>query len=449
MASYEGLRKLTLGDKPVIIKFKCAGTNLRVPIAQVPTFNELCFIVQRLFRSELSADLDNLVLRYEDDDGDLITVREDTDISHAISLSNLVKLTVNDKVTHPIVVPMEQLPKKLVGMDEKQTVAAVAVALIDLQERIGQALKVIQLQHPGSINSSTHTATTGTGGQQNKSSNGGVGGDTQHTMESKPLVLSAESLDQLLEPRRNILTRQTSVSSQASSHQHALSPAMRNQGASQPAVSNVGNQLQQQPTQTWTAQSTPTANGIQPSITSPVPTAPPHQQPQQQQAYAQYVAGIPSQPQPQPQPQPQQQQQLQQHQYVAQNQNQMNQQSQAQALQQQPQPQVQPQAQQQPLQQQQQPLQQQQQPLQQQQQPLQQQQQPLQHQHQQQTPYLQHAFPSNTYTQQQQHQPPQQQQYPNQPSYGSAPNGPVPFGRSGSMYLPQQQQQLHQQAGSR
>ncbi len=46
---------------------KCAGTNLRVPISQVPTFNELCFIVQRLFRAELSDNLDNLVLRYEDE----------------------------------------------------------------------------------------------------------------------------------------------------------------------------------------------------------------------------------------------------------------------------------------------------------------------------------------------------------------------------------------------
>ncbi|KAF9946250.1 hypothetical protein BGZ65_009915, partial [Modicella reniformis] len=199
MASYEGLRKLTLSDKPVIIKFKFAGTNLRVPIAQVPTFNDLCFIVQRLFRAELSTDLDNLVLRYEDDDGDLITLRDDTDISHAISLSNVVKLTVNDKVTHPVVVPIEHLPKKLVGMNEKQTIAAVTVALVDLQDWIGKALQVIQSQHPSAIINglSATAASTGAaagGGHQDGRPGSNAADSGVKAVESKPLVLSAESL---------------------------------------------------------------------------------------------------------------------------------------------------------------------------------------------------------------------------------------------------------------
>ncbi|KAG0044878.1 hypothetical protein BGZ83_009838 [Gryganskiella cystojenkinii] len=209
MASYEGLRKLTLGDKPVVIK--C--TNLRVPITQVPTLNELCFMVQRLFRADLSSDLDNLILRYEDEDGDLITILDDTDISHAISLSSLLKLTVNDKVTDPVVTPIDQLHTKLQGMSENQTVAAVTAALADLQDKIGMALKTIQCQHPGAIHRN------GEGGGASSGSGAGANVDSGKLkgIESKPLVLSAESLDQLLEPQRNNqLGRQASVSSQAS-----------------------------------------------------------------------------------------------------------------------------------------------------------------------------------------------------------------------------------------
>ncbi|KAF9273416.1 hypothetical protein BGZ68_001528 [Mortierella alpina] len=197
MTSYEGLRKLTVGDKPVVIKFKCAGTNLRVPISQVPTYDELCFMVQRLFRTEVSKDLDNLVLRYEDEDGDLITIRDDADISYAISLSSLLKLTVNDKVTHPTVVPVERLSKFLVGLDEKQTIAAVTGALADLHERIGSALQVIRSQHPAA-------ATSGQGGDSTfpeaavKSKFGnGAAVETYKAVDAKPLVLSAESLGML------------------------------------------------------------------------------------------------------------------------------------------------------------------------------------------------------------------------------------------------------------
>ncbi|OAQ24524.1 hypothetical protein K457DRAFT_829797 [Linnemannia elongata AG-77] len=196
MTSYEGLRKLTLGDKPVIIKFKCAGTNLRVPISQVPSYNELCFIVQRLFRSDVSSDLDNLVLRYEDEDGDLITIQDDADISHAISLSSLLKLTVNDKITHPVVVPIENLAPKLAGLGEKQTIAAVTSALIDLQDKIGKALQVIQAQHPTAHYPSDNNNNSSSHGTNGHSKGLGAKAGTQDSkaMDSKPFVLTEDIL---------------------------------------------------------------------------------------------------------------------------------------------------------------------------------------------------------------------------------------------------------------
>ncbi|KAI7817618.1 hypothetical protein BC939DRAFT_318974 [Gamsiella multidivaricata] len=336
MTAYEGPRKLTLGENPVIIKFKCAGTNLRVSIAQVPTFNELCFMVQRLFRSALSSNLDNLILRYEDEgkgsnplcwspfffcvsavlsfsmsdsltcsnpnarctpllDGDLVTIQDDADITHAVLLSPLLKLTVNDKVTHPVVLPIEHLPKTLGGMDEKQTIAAVTAALIDLQERIGRAVLVIQSQHPaaaaaalfnGNGGDTASTTNSRAGGRQQESANTGhkAAQDRGFTaLDSTPLVLSVESLDQLLAPRKS-LVQQTSVSSQAS-HQNALSPSTVNQAATQPTtLTNIGSQLQQQPQQQQQPQ--------------PQPQPQPQQQYQQQQQNMASMSSQPWTPQP-------------------------------------------------------------------------------------------------------------------------------------------------------
>ncbi|KAG0325854.1 hypothetical protein BGZ99_000120 [Dissophora globulifera] len=474
MASYESLRKLTIGDKPVVIKFKCAGTNLRVPIAQVPTFNELCFIVQRLFRSEVSADLDNLVLRYQDDDGDLITIQDDADISHAISLSSVLRLTVNDKITHPVVLPLEDLPKRLASMDEKQTVAAVTASLVDLHAWIGRAIQVIQSQHP---TSSTIVKASGRAGENGSNTVLREKTEAATALESKPLVLSAESLDQLLEPRKSLLARQTSVSSQASSSMHnAQSPPLRSQPApSQPTLTNVGTQLQQQQQQ-WTPQPVQLSNGLQPpqqqqqqsTHPSPAPAnvTPAQSYPQQQQQYNQAHAiqqqqpqpQQPQQQQPQPQPQPQPQQvvpaqvqpQQQYNQYAAPQQQPVQNQAQIQRQSITPQQQQQYALQNQPYT----PVQQSQgqgqgyaPPQQQQQQPPQQQQVPTQ---QQQTPYLQSqpspaAFATNPFGQQQQ----PQQQYPAQAMFspGSAinPNGSAPFTRSNSVYVPQQQQQQQQQ----
>ncbi|KAG0356389.1 hypothetical protein BG005_004680 [Podila minutissima] len=372
MASYEGLRKLTLGDKPVVIKFKCAGTNLRVPIAQVPTYNELCFIIQRLFRTSVSTNLDNYVLRYEDEDGDLITILDDADITHAISLSNLLKLTVNDKVTHPVAIPIEHLASSLTDMNEKQTVAAVTVALVDLQGKIGDILKTIQTRHPNASSGARDGFGKSSGAGSGGHYSGAVNGDSSHNaIESKPLVLSAESLDQFLEPRKSLLARNASVSSQ-SSVAHTMSPTVSTPAVPQPSLSSASAQFQQpqqvrqqqqqqqqqvhphqqqlqqqlqqqqqqqlvqqqpQPTQQpahqvqqrqWAGQSAPQ---IQSSMTSPMPSSGPGVasvpqtpslqynqalQQQQQQPYGQYPTGNVTQqaaqvPQPQQQHQHQQQ----------------------------------------------------------------------------------------------------------------------------------------------
>jgi len=86
---------------------------------------------------------------------------------------------------------MEQLHTKLAGMNEGQTVAAVTAALEDLHGKIGLALQTIQMQHPSAIHRSAGAgAGTGAG---TSTSNGGLS-EKSKSLESKPLVLSAESL---------------------------------------------------------------------------------------------------------------------------------------------------------------------------------------------------------------------------------------------------------------
>ncbi|KAF9955744.1 hypothetical protein BGZ70_010130 [Mortierella alpina] len=439
MTSYEGLRKLTVGDKPVVIKW----TNLRVPISQVPTYDELCFMVQRLFRAELSKDLDNLVLRYEDE----------------------------DKATHPIVVPVEHLSKALVGLDEKQTITAVTGALADLHERIGSALQVIRSQHPTAATSAQGGLGTFAGAAVKSTFSNGAAAENHKAVDAKPLVLSAESLDQLLEPsktldpyfesKKKLLARQLSISSQSSTLPPAASPALGVNGGTPSVLSNATGQFHpsqqqqqqqslpqhqqqqqqhgQQPVQSqqWTPQTAPVANGLSSSISSPAPMGgqqmqPLQQQPlpqqhqqygqpfaqPQQQPYTQYTSAVVPQQQQQQPLQQVQQQQVQQRQPVPQ---QIHHQSQMQSQpgSEQPQTQVYAQPQVQQLQHQQQQLPQQQQQQQQQQLP----QQPAQQQ--QQTPYMQPAYATGPYNQQ---QPQQRQQQQNA----------TPFMRANMAYLPEQ-----------
>ncbi|KAG0262420.1 hypothetical protein DFQ27_002346 [Actinomortierella ambigua] len=200
--AYASLRKLTNGDKPVVIKFKCGGTNLRVPIAQVPTYNELCFMAQRLYKKHLSNNLDNLILRYEDDDGDLITILDDADITHAITLSELLKLSVNDKETLPVVTSMEQLSSYLKGKNPPQTLGAVVHALTDLHQQLGKVLNVIHEQHPGLGHSGSPSSSLTIANGTLPSANGGSdssdrGERVKAFTASKPLTLSADALGYL------------------------------------------------------------------------------------------------------------------------------------------------------------------------------------------------------------------------------------------------------------
>ncbi|ORZ02782.1 hypothetical protein BCR43DRAFT_482154 [Syncephalastrum racemosum] len=53
-------------------------------------------MMHRLFKHKLSSP-ENVILKYVDDEGDLVSMEDDTDVNHAISQSRLLKITVSDK----------------------------------------------------------------------------------------------------------------------------------------------------------------------------------------------------------------------------------------------------------------------------------------------------------------------------------------------------------------
>lgn len=78
-----------------VIKIKCGDIIRRVPIlTDELTYNELCFLVHRLFKDSLSGNLENLVIKYLDEDNDLVLLAEDWDVKNAALLPGGLKITV-------------------------------------------------------------------------------------------------------------------------------------------------------------------------------------------------------------------------------------------------------------------------------------------------------------------------------------------------------------------
>jgi len=88
-----------------VIKFYCDDEIKRIPMNRTLgelTYDELCVIVQRVWKSKLSTDVNNLVLKYVDDEGDQICLESDNDVNHALSFSSCLKVHVYDKETIPV-----------------------------------------------------------------------------------------------------------------------------------------------------------------------------------------------------------------------------------------------------------------------------------------------------------------------------------------------------------
>ncbi|ORZ18578.1 hypothetical protein BCR42DRAFT_229494 [Absidia repens] len=89
---YSNMRKLVTGD--IVLKCQYGKDIRRLTINQAPTYDELCLMVSRIFKLPSSEDI---TLTYTDNENDYISLLDDNDINHAVSLSTLLKITVFDK----------------------------------------------------------------------------------------------------------------------------------------------------------------------------------------------------------------------------------------------------------------------------------------------------------------------------------------------------------------
>lgn len=78
----------------LIIKVQLGDDIRRIPIHnEAITYDELVLMMQRVFRGKLTAN-DDITLKYKDEDGDLVTIFDSTDLSFAIQCSRVLKLQV-------------------------------------------------------------------------------------------------------------------------------------------------------------------------------------------------------------------------------------------------------------------------------------------------------------------------------------------------------------------
>ncbi|KAJ8949968.1 hypothetical protein NQ318_002376 [Aromia moschata] len=85
--------ELDLSGK-LIIKVQLGDDIRRIPIHNESiTYDELVLMMQRVFRGKLTAS-DDITIKYKDEDGDLITIFDSSDLSFAIQCSRILKLQI-------------------------------------------------------------------------------------------------------------------------------------------------------------------------------------------------------------------------------------------------------------------------------------------------------------------------------------------------------------------
>jgi len=78
----------------LIIKVQLGDDIRRIPIHNEEiTYDELLLMMQRVFRGKLESN-DEVVIKYRDEDNDLITIFDSSDLSFAIQCSRILKITL-------------------------------------------------------------------------------------------------------------------------------------------------------------------------------------------------------------------------------------------------------------------------------------------------------------------------------------------------------------------
>nr|AAM17922.1 TRK-fused gene/anaplastic large cell lymphoma kinase extra long form [Homo sapiens] len=158
--------QLDLSGK-LIIKAQLGEDIRRIPIHNEDiTYDELVLMMQRVFRGKLLSN-DEVTIKYKDEDGDLITIFDSSDLSFAIQCSRILKLTlfVNGQ------------PRPL----ESSQVKYLRRELIELRNKVNRLLD--SLEPPGEPGPSTNIPENDTvDGREEKSASDSSGKQSTQVM---------------------------------------------------------------------------------------------------------------------------------------------------------------------------------------------------------------------------------------------------------------------------
>ncbi|XP_071455566.1 protein TFG-like isoform X2 [Hetaerina americana] len=125
--------ELDLSGK-LIIKAQLGDDIRRIPIHnEAITYDELVLMMQRVFRGKLNST-DDILIKYKDEDGDLITIFDSSDLAFAIQYSRILKLS--------IFVNGEMPSAKVQGLPTSQAVL-IRKELQHIRDRVNRILDTI------------------------------------------------------------------------------------------------------------------------------------------------------------------------------------------------------------------------------------------------------------------------------------------------------------------
>jgi hypothetical protein len=100
-----GFSHIGMASGKLIIKAQLGDDIRKTPINNEDiTYDELIVMMGRLFKGKFDAK-DDVLLKYRDEDGDLVTIADDSDLKFAIQCNRILKLSIFPDGREPAVVP--------------------------------------------------------------------------------------------------------------------------------------------------------------------------------------------------------------------------------------------------------------------------------------------------------------------------------------------------------
>ncbi|RZC41169.1 TFG [Asbolus verrucosus] len=204
----------------LIIKVQLGDDIRRIPIHnEAITYDELVLMMQRVFRGKLLAN-DDITIKYKDEDGDLITIFDSSDLSFAIQCSRILKLQI---------LPNGDNKSETVSVLSSSDIAKLKQQLRTIRNQVNQLLDCLD------INDNVPTVPVSQGAEEKPSSDVSISNTLNkvNSSEFDPLKDKAQAngIEETKETPKPTPTPPVASNNEASTHQPApvQAPGIPNQ----------------------------------------------------------------------------------------------------------------------------------------------------------------------------------------------------------------------------